>query len=137
MISVRGLQRHAEEDEDTVELVSVGTLEQNGDGYLVSYEETEMTGMPGVTTTFDVQPEVVTLRRTGALTSTMEFRVGERHESLYDMGFGALLMSVRANRIESQLSDKGGTFEIEYSIEIEHQIAGINAYHITVREMEP
>ncbi len=138
LISVRGTQRFEDQEEETVELVSVGTLTASGDGYLVSYEETEMTGMAGVTTTFDVQPDVVTLRRTGAVTSTMVFRLGEKHESLYDMGFGALLMGVQASHIDSsRLSDTGGAFEIEYAIEIEHQIAGMNSYLITVKEMEP
>jgi uncharacterized beta-barrel protein YwiB (DUF1934 family) len=136
LISVRGTQRFEEQEEETVELVSVGTLTSNGDGYLVSYEETEMTGMAGVTTTFDVQPDVVTLQRTGTVNSTMIFRVGEKHESLYDMGFGALLMGVQANRIDSRLSDTGGVFEIEYTIEIEQQVAGTNAYRITVKETE-
>jgi uncharacterized beta-barrel protein YwiB (DUF1934 family) len=95
-----------------------------------------MTGMAGVTTTFDVQPDVVTLQRTGSVNSTMIFRVGEKHESLYDMGFGALLMGVQANRIDSRLSDTGGVFEIEYTIEIEQQVAGTNAYRITVKETE-
>ena len=136
LISVRGTQEFEDQDEESVELLSVGTLETSGDGYRVSYEETELTGMEGVTTTFDVQQDQITLMRTGAVTSTMVFRPGEKHESLYDMGFGALLMSVEASRVASRLSDTGGEFELNYTIRVEDQIAGINGYLITVREME-
>ena len=137
LISVRGTQEFEDQEEETIELVSVGMLESSGDGYRVSYEETDLTGMAGVMTTFDVQQDKITLMRTGAVTSTMVFQQGERHESLYDMGFGALLMSVEASRVESRLSDIGGEFELNYTIRIENQVAGSNAYLITVREMDP
>ena len=136
MISVRGTQEFENQDDEVVELLSVGTLSSSGDGYTVSYEETELTGMEGVTTTFDVQKDQIVLRRTGAVVSTMIFQPGRQHESLYDMGFGALLMSVEATHVVSRLSDMGGEFELDYIIRIENQIAGVNSYVIKVREMD-
>ena len=53
------------QEPDTVELVTGGVLEDQGNAWFLSYEESDLTGMGGVTTTFIVEPDKVTLKRTG------------------------------------------------------------------------
>lgn len=45
MISVRGEQYFDDVDPNATELMTEGTLEQTEDGFLLSYQETELTGM--------------------------------------------------------------------------------------------
>ena len=133
MLSVRGMQRYPEQDPEVIELVTEGTLEPYKDGWKLKYEESDLTGLAGVTTTFLVEPSVVTLRRTGPLTSCMEFREGILHESLYQMEFGALMLTVCANKVSYDITENGGTIDLLYSIEIENTAAGQIEYHLDIK----
>lgn len=132
MLSVRGRQSYVGQDPDVIELVTEGELEQIPGGWVIRYEETELTGMQGVTTTFHIEGDTVTLNRTGRLNSQMVFREGVSHESLYQLEFGALLMSVCASRISVDLTENGGTVDLAYSIEIEQNAAGVIDYHLEI-----
>ena len=133
MLSIRGMQRYPEQDPDTIELVTEGTLETYKDGWKLVYEESDLTGLAGVTTTFLVQPSVVTLTRTGPLNSRMEFREGIPHESLYQMEFGALMLTVCAQKVRYDITENGGTIDLLYSIEIENTAAGHIEYHLDIQ----
>ena len=136
MLSIRGMQRYPEQDPEVIELVTEGTMEPYKDGWKLKYEESDLTGLAGVTTTFFIEPSVVTLQRTGPLTSRMEFREGVPHESLYQMEFGAMMITVCATKVSYDLSEDGGTVDLTYRIEIEQTAAGVIDYHLEVRPAE-
>ena len=122
---------------ETIQLVTRGTYIYEPGYMQISYAETEMTGMEGVLTTFSVEEgSRVTLTRTGKVTSAMEFRLGQKHESLYDAGFACLLIGVTATQMTVLLNENGGVFDLEYAIEIEHTACGTNTYHIEVKPAE-
>ena len=133
MLKVQGKQFYDGPEPEVIELVTEGTLESLDKGWEICYEESEMTGMEGVTTTFRVEPEQITLIRKGKLDSRMEFRLGELHESLYRMEFGALLITVCATRIRYDLSENGGTVDLCYGIDIEGSAGGVVEYHLDVQ----
>ena len=133
VLRIRGRQSYDGQEPDVIELVTEGTMEFTGGGWDISYEETELTGMAGVTTTFRVEPGKVTLRRTGKLRSEMVFQEGVRHESLYQLDFGALLMTVTAQQVYFDIVPDGGTIDIVYYIEIENSAAGTVDYHLDIR----
>ena len=103
MLSICGRQTYADQEPDTIELVTEGTMEFRDNGWDICYEESELTGLKGVTTTFRVEPQKVTLTRTGKLHSQMVFQEGVPHDSLYQMEFGAFMITVCATRIFAQL----------------------------------
>ena len=48
IISIQGKQSFEAQDDDTIELVTEGCLEPDGDdGYTLSYQESELTGLEG------------------------------------------------------------------------------------------
>ena len=119
ILSIRGRQSYLDQEPEVIELVTQGTLEKKEDGWALTYEETELTGLQGVTTAFKIQPEQVVLTRTGRLNSQMVFREGQVHESLYQMEFGALMLSVMASKIRWDITETGGVIDLVYAIEIE------------------
>lgn len=133
VLRIRGRQSYDGQEPDVIELVTEGTMELRNGGWDISYEETELTGMVGVTTTFRVEPGKVTLRRTGKLRSEMVFQQGVRHESLYQLEFGALLMAVTAKQVFFDIVSDGGVIDLVYSIEIENSAAGLVDYHLDIR----
>jgi len=133
VLSLTGKQTYDGQEPEVIELVTVGTMEFRDGGWDISYEESDLTGLAGVTTTFFVEPSVVTLQRTGPLTSRMEFREGVPHESLYQMEFGALMLTVCANKVCYDITENGGTIDLLYSIEIEQTAAGQIEYHLDIK----
>ena len=132
-LAIRGSQRYQDQEPDIIELVTEGTMELKNGGWDITYEESELTGLAGVTTTFRVEPGKVTLRRTGKLRSEMVFQQGVRHESLYQLEFGALLMAVTAKQVFFDIVSDGGVIDLTYSIEIENSAAGLVDYHLDIR----
>ena len=132
-LAIRGSQRYQDQEPEVIELMTDGTMEFRNGGWDISYEETELTGMAGVTTTFRVEPGKVTLARTGALKSTMIFQENVVHESLYQMPFGALMLSVKATSVFFDILPDGGVIDLSYNIEIENTQAGVIDYHLDIR----
>ena len=134
IISVEGTQRFIGEESQTVQVVTEGTMKREGDTVYLSYEESEVTGMEG--TTFTVTDQRVELERTGAVQSKMVFEKGKKDISLYNVGFGALTIGVKARRLKNELGPNGGHLEISYGIEIGEEVKGLNSFIIDVRQQE-
>ena len=133
ILSLRGEQSYPDQEPDVIELVTEGALENIEDGWRLCYEESELTGLAGVSTTFQIQGKTVTLIRTGKLNSQMVFEEGVPHDSLYEMEFGALMLTVCALKVETNLSEDGGTIDLKYSIEVEQNAAGMIDYHLEIK----
>jgi len=133
VLSIQGRQRYADQEPEVIELVTNGTMEFRGGGWDITYEDSELTGLEGVTTTFRVEPGKVILNRTGKLRSQMIFQEGVAHESLYQMAFGALMITVKASSVFFDIVPDGGVIDLMYEIEIENTQAGIIDYHLDIR----
>lgn len=133
VLSIRGRQTYADQEPEVIELVTEGTMEFRNGGWDISYEESTLTGLEGVTTTFRVEVGKVILTRTGKLQSRMVFEEGVSHDSLYQMSFGTLLMTVKATFVFFDLVEDGGTIDLSYNIDIENTEAGIIDYHLDIR----
>lgn len=133
MLSICGRQTYMDQEPDVIELVTEGTMEYREGGWEIRYEETDLTGLSGVTTTFRVEPEKVILTRSGKLSSEMVFQEGVSHSSLYQMEFGAMMITVCATRIFAQLEQGVGMVDLVYDIEIEQSAVGTVDYHLEIR----
>lgn len=111
-------------------------MEYRDGGWDICYEETELTGLAGVTTNFRVEKDRIILTRTGKLHSRMIFQLGVSHDSLYQMEFGALMITVCASRIMVQMDENGGVIDLVYGIEVEQSTAGEVDYHLDIRVKE-
>lgn len=132
VISITSYQIYDEQESDRIELVSAGTLEQTEEGYTLSYEESELTGLEGTTTVLRVGPGQVTLLRQGEVNSVMVFEEGRQHVSVYDTPEGSLTVSINTRRLRSDLGPEGGDIEIQYSIDIDQAMSGMNQFRIHV-----
>ena len=133
VLSIRGSQRYEDQEPEIIELVTEGTMEFTNGGWDIAYEETALTGLEGVTTIFRVEPDKVTLTRKGALNSQMVFQQGVPHDSLYQMPFCALLLTVNATSVFYDIVPDGGVIDLSYNINIENTQAGVIDYHLDIR----
>ena len=136
LLSITGTQTYADQEPDTIELVTEGTMAFTNGGWDISYQESDLTGLQGVTTTFRVEPDKVTLTRTGPLRSTMEFQVGKSHDSLYELDFGALMITVTTRHLYFDILPDGGCIDLVYDIEIEKSEGGQVDYHLDIRGID-
>lgn len=136
-LSIYSRQRYSRQEEpDVVELVTDGTMEFRDGGWDIVYEESALTGLEGVTTTFRVEPGKVTLTRTGALKSKMVFQEGVTQDSLYQMPFGTLMLTVHAASVFYDIVPEGGSIDLGYRVNVENTEAGEIDYHLDIRAKE-
>ena len=139
IITLKGIHGSADDGEDDViELVTDGTYScENGDK-VVTYMESELTGLEGTKTTLRVadKDKTVTLTREGSYNSQMVFEEGKRHFFLYDTPYGAATMGVDTQKINAVLDEHGGDMEIFYAIDIENVVMGRKSFTLNVREIK-
>lgn len=134
IISIRGQQLFDEQEPDVMELITPGRLEQTEDGFTLSYQESELTGLEGTTKVFRIQGQQVTLVREGEVNSLMVFEEGQRHLSMYETPYGALSVGINTRRMKTDLSPSGGDIEIDYAIEVDHAVTGQNLFQIHITQ---
>ncbi|MBQ7301222.1 MAG: DUF1934 domain-containing protein [Clostridia bacterium] len=113
----------APEEEDTLlEIRAQGTLTRTEDGRIsLSYDETELTGMEGSTTTVtfsEADPATVTMLRYGSVTTTLVFEQERRHICVYETPIMPFEICIYARRVENGLTMDGGDILLDYLIEI-------------------
>lgn len=136
MISVNAEQMFEGVEPNQTELLTEGTLERDGNGWRLSYEESELTGMEGTTTVFEIGTEETVLRRVGAVQSEMLFRMGEISTSAYETPYGTLTVEVGTSHLRAEMTEDGGELEVQYTIAVEHQVTGENKFLIQVKQLD-
>ena len=131
LIKIQGSQDINSQKIDSIELTTTGTLEYLESGCKIVYEESELTGMKGTTTTIVVEKSgKITLNREGTTNSCLVFEESQKHMSYYDMGQGAFTISVYTEYLEADINKLGGEIEIEYLLEIDNKIMGSNTIRL-------
>lgn len=136
LIRIYSEQQYEDGEPESSQLTSLGTMECTPEGIRISYEETELTGLQGTTTTFLLQKDQITLKREGALRSEMVFAIDREHRSLYDMGMGALLITVRTMSLVQAVGPEGGFADVLYDLIIEDTVAGWVRYRLEIRPVD-
>ena len=134
VISIKGMQKYEGALPDVIELGTKGRLARDGEGYTLSYQECALSGLEGTLTTIQVDGEQVTLMRVGEFNSQLVFQEGRRHLSMYNTPYGAMTIGVNTRHLLARLTDQGGDIEVDYSVEVDHALAGRNIFRINVRE---
>ncbi len=134
IISVKGTQYNEDQDANAIELVTEGKYYKDGNTYYITYDESEVTGMSGTTTTLKVADGTILLSREGSVNSQFVFQQGQKHVSYYDTEYGAFTISVLANEVDININDHGGEIRVWYQMEIDNNQAGDNDFLMSIRE---
>jgi len=133
MISIKGSPVPTEGDNESYELMTDGEYVREDGISTFSYVESELTGMAGLLTTFNVEPDRVVLRRGDGLNGDMIFSEKQKHHFLYETPFGSILMGIDTHSIKKNLRDDGGNLEIRYDIEVDNVSVSKNLFQISIR----
>ena len=121
IISVVSRQSDSEEDGDAIEVVTPGEFYKKDNCYYAVYEETEISGMKGTTTTLKIDAEKFTLIRTGTTNTEMNFKKYVRDLTLYNTPHGALDLTVDTRQLKMDIDNNGGEVFIDYDMIIGNQ----------------
>lgn len=136
LITIKGTQNSFEEKHgETIEFITNGEYHcRAGNNYII-YNETEITGLPGVLTTVKVEGDNrVTITRSGKYKSQLILEKGKRHLCHYATDFGDIIMGINTENIISTLNNSGGEISAQYSLELNHAYASDNTFKISIKE---
>jgi len=133
MISIKGIPALVDNDEESFELMTDGEYSRKGGISTFRYVESELTGLNGLTTTFNVESDRVVLHRGGGFSGDMIFSENQKHHFLYDTPFGSIMMGIDTHSIKKNMSDDGGSLEIRYDIEVDNVSVSQNLFKIDIR----
>jgi uncharacterized beta-barrel protein YwiB (DUF1934 family) len=134
-VSIKGLQSYAGDQENTdIELVSECEFYKADGVYFCEYQESEITGLGGTTTTIEIAKDYVALTRRGTVSSQMLFMEGRKTTSIYAMPFGELTIDIHTKSLKTNVTETGGTLWVDYIIDINNASSGRNTFDIKIKE---
>jgi len=133
MISIKGFPTITHNDEDTFELMTDGVYLCKDGVSTFSYQESVLTGLDGLLTTFNVEPDRVVMRRGGGISGDMIFSERQKHNFLYETPFGSIMMGIDTHSIKKNMRDDGGSLEIRYDIEVDNISVSQNLFMIEIK----
>ena len=132
MICIKG-KNEVDEVAEPVEMYAEGKLYKKGNAYYLRYDETEVTGMEGTTTTIKIIENCIHMVRKGTVNSHMIFENGKRSKSFYDTFYGVFMLEIYTTEVSSDFNENGGNLELKYRINIDNQSSCENFFNIHVR----
>lgn len=120
--------------EDAMSLVTEGKLSRENNEYVLTYEESEITGLNGTTTVLKVSDDSVTLIRHGNISAMMLFEVGKTHLTDYNTEYGSIMLGVTAKKVDVALNDSGGHINVDYILEYNRSYGGRNSIKVDIQE---
>lgn len=107
--------------EDFIEVRTPGDYYKKENAYYAVYDETEISGMEGTTTTLEIHDGKLSLIREGTTSTKMEFEKNNKYVSLYNTPYGALELQIQTKNLDIDISDEGGQIFVDYNLSISGQ----------------
>jgi len=120
---------------NALSLVTEGKLKVENNEYVLSYEESQITGLDGTTTVIRASNDSVTLIRHGSVSTMMLFEVGKTHLTDYQTQYGTVMLGVTAQKVDVNMTENGGRIDVDYIVEYNRVFGGRNSISVKIQEM--
>lgn len=114
IITVVSKQRDNEDEK--IEVVTPGRFYQKDEKYYVVYDETEISGMAGTTTTIKIEKDQFTLKRKGTTNTRMIFKDKFNDFIMYQTPHGMLQLALNVKSVDIDVNECGGTLSAKYDM---------------------
>jgi uncharacterized beta-barrel protein YwiB (DUF1934 family) len=123
MLKIIGSQITRDEGDERTEFITEGRCVEENGSVLLSYDESELSGMEGCTTSLRITDGKIKMERYGDLIgidTAIEFEQGRRFKGYYDTPFGSVEMEVLTNSIINNIKydNASGYLDIDYNISL-------------------
>ena len=107
--------------DEVIEVVTPGKFHLGESEFKAVYEESEISGMDGTTTTLVIKDDVLVLEREGSTSTRMEFKKGEDVISLYNTPYGMMNINISTKELDIDMDEAGGVIYTKYVLGLEGQ----------------
>lgn len=107
--------------DEVIEVVTPGKFHLGESEFKAVYEESEISGMDGTTTTLLIKDDVLVLEREGSTSTRMEFKKGEDVISLYNTPYGMMNINISTKELDIDMDEDGGVIYTKYVLGLEGQ----------------
>lgn len=107
--------------DEVIEVVTPGKFHLGESEFKAVYEESEISGMDGTTTTLVIKDDVLVLEREGSTSTRMEFKKGEDVISLYNTPYGMININISTKELDIDMDEDGGVIYTKYVLGLEGQ----------------
>jgi uncharacterized beta-barrel protein YwiB (DUF1934 family) len=123
MLKIIGSQITRDEGDERMEFITEGKYAEEDGAVLLLYNESELSGIEGCTTSLRITDDKIKMERSGSLIgvdTAIEFEQGRRFKGYYDTPFGSIEMEVLTNFIVNNIERKNasGYLDIDYNISL-------------------
>ncbi|MBF7095523.1 DUF1934 domain-containing protein [Alkalibacter mobilis] len=134
-LSITGRTKNSEGEEDVIELVTPGEMYRKAHSDYIIYDETEVSGMKGTTTTLEIDKNKMSIIRLGSTNSHMTFEAGRKNFNTYPTPYGEMVMSIYTEKlaVDYDKEDLPMDIHVDYSVEIQGLMASANELNIHVK----
>ena len=135
-LKITGKQIYDTHEEDQMEFVTDGKLYEKNNNIYIMYEESEVSGMKGCTTTIKMTEDSIKMRRNGdfGMNTELYFETGKRFNSIYNTPYGPMGIEVLTNYVHNNFDreTESGVIDIEYKISMDGVVESQNRLTIEV-----
>lgn len=108
---------------------------KNGSHYITYKEYDSQNPERHYRTTVKIDPnQVITIIKGGEESHNLTLEKGKRHKCEYITNFGSLMLGVYTQNLDINLDDHGGELSVQYSIDIQSQLASKNELTLKIKE---
>ena len=134
LISILGEQR-IDGETDKIEVLTAGNFMKKRDHFYIGYKEYDDDNPE---TSYDnlikVEPDMVTISRKGPMRSQLMLQKGVRHQCIYQTVAGDLNIGVFTKTLKNNLTERGGSLEVSYTLDFNTDLVSENRFLITIEE---
>ncbi|MGL4654464.1 MAG: DUF1934 domain-containing protein [Sarcina sp.] len=131
IISISSMQMN--DKDQVVEVITPGEFHIQDQGFKAVYEESEISGMEGTTTTVVVESEKIKLERKGTTETVMIFENNGSNICLYNTPYGMLELTTNTKVLDIDMNEQGGTVKIDYDLVVAGQEPIHTSLHLKVK----
>ena len=107
--------------DEVIEVVTPGKFHLGESEFKAVYEESEISGMDGTTTTLVIKDDVLVLEREGSTSTRIKFKKGEDVISLYNTPYGMMNINISTKELDIDMDEDGGVIYTKYVLGLEGQ----------------
>jgi Uncharacterized protein conserved in bacteria len=124
------------DEDELIEVVTPGSFYKKENCYYAVYEETELSGMRGTTTTLKIGKDKFSLIRMGSTSAKMDFDKKTRNVSMYNTPYGTLELKIETKDLDIDMNDNGGSVVVNYNMSLSGQTPYSTMLKINIKAQE-
>lgn len=134
LISINSIQTDSDGQKDTISMVTEGTFVEKNEKQYITYQESEITGFAGCSTTLKINDGHLTMVRFGPSSTQFVFEPGKCTSGIYHTPYGAFEVNVATKALQISLQNGEGDIKIDYNLRFGENPLTNHKFHITLTE---